>query len=72
MLSVKLRVAGMHCEGCAKTIKTLLDKEPGVQTSDVSYDDGCAQVLYDPGTTSEDRLVGVIEQAGFEIRGREP
>ncbi len=71
MKSVTLKIEGMHCGGCAETIKSLVEKQPGVQAVSVFFDDGLARILYDPNTAHEDQLVSVVEQPGFRVVGRE-
>jgi MerR family copper efflux transcriptional regulator len=58
-------IRGMHCDGCAETVNALLAREPGVKTSTVSFQEGKARALYDPSVTSSDRLIAVIERAGY-------
>jgi MerR family copper efflux transcriptional regulator len=58
-------IKGMHCDGCAETVKALLARQPGVKTSAVSFKDGNARVLYDPLATSAERLIAAIERAGY-------
>ena len=72
MISVTLTVEGMHCDGCAATVKALLDMVPGVRAAGVSYAGGSARVLYDPGATDEARLIAAIEKGGFKGAGRRP
>ncbi len=71
MKTATFKVEGMHCEGCATTIKTVLEREPGVQMATVSFAEGQARVLYDPQATAEDRLVATIEKPGFRVVGRQ-
>jgi copper chaperone CopZ len=42
------KIDGMHCDGCARTIQSLLSAEPGVQAETVSFKDSEARVHYDP------------------------
>ncbi len=70
MKNATLRIQGMHCNGCAQTIKSLIEKEPGVRMADVSYKEGQARVLYDPQTVSEDRLAELVEKPGYRVVGR--
>lgn len=72
MKSITLTVEGMHCEGCAQTIKTLVSAEPGVRAATVSFKEGEARVLYDPQATNEDRVIGAIEKPGYRVVGRKP
>ncbi len=70
MKSVTFKIQGMHCDGCADTIKALVEREPGVTNATVSFDVGEARVLYDPATTSENRLVAVVERPGYRVVSR--
>lgn len=72
MKSITFRIEGMHCDGCARTIETLVGMESGVHAADVSYKRGEARILYDPRTTREDRLVAAIEKGGFRVPIRNP
>lgn len=65
------KIEGMNCDACANTIKTLVEKEPGVQMASVSYSDRKARVLYDPKTIEEERLVATIQKPGFRVVGQE-
>ncbi len=71
MKTAILKIEGMHCDGCATTIKTVLEREPGVQMAAVSFAEGQARVLYDPQATAEERLVATIEKPGFRVVGRQ-
>ena len=65
MKSLVITIEGMHCDGCAETIKALLDIEAGVKASSVSFKDGSARVLYDPAVIDEKKLVAAIEIGGY-------
>ena len=66
MNKVTLRIDGMHCDGCASRIKTVLEKEPGVHKASVSYPTGTAEIRFNELSLNEQRLVGIIERAGFD------
>ena len=65
------KIEGMNCDACANTIKSLVEKEPGVRMASVSFNDRQARVLYDPKSVEEKRLVDVIQRPGFRVVGRE-
>lgn len=65
MKTLFVEIGGMHCDGCADTINALLRLEAGVQASSVSFKDRNARILYDPMITHEDRLIQIIQHAGF-------
>lgn len=71
MKTATFKIEGMHCDGCANTIKALIEREPGVQMATVSFDKSRARILYDPRAVGEDRLVAVVHQPGFRVVGRE-
>lgn len=67
-----MKIEGMHCEGCAETVKVLLDREPGVKTAAVSFQRGEARVLYDPRVTSAEQLIATVEKPGYRVVDRGP
>ena len=71
MKTTIFRIEGMSCDGCANTVKSAIEKEPGVQTVSVSFAERQARVLYDPQAAGEDRLVAAIEKPGFRVVSRE-
>ena len=66
MKTVKMKITGMHCVGCAARIKSVLEKNPGVRGASVSYPAGTAEIGFRPQSASEPELVEIIERAGFE------
>lgn len=71
MKTTNFKIDGMRCDGCAQTIKRVVEQEPGVQSAAVSFKDKEARVLYDSKATGEDRLVAAIERPGFRVVDRE-
>ena len=69
MKTTTFKIEGMHCDGCALTVKTLVEKEPGVKAVMVSFKESEARVLYDSKATSEDRLVATIQRPGYRVVG---
>jgi copper chaperone CopZ len=70
MDTVTLKIEGMHCDGCAETVKAMLRMEPGVEASEVSYAEGTARILFDPARIDRDRLIAAIEKSGYRVAGR--
>ena len=66
MKSVVLKIEGMHCGGCAQSVKRLLEREPGVQSAEVAYETGEARVQFDPAQLDERRLIAVVQQPGYQ------
>jgi copper chaperone CopZ len=65
MKSVTLKIQGMHCGGCARTIQTLLERQPGVRSAAVRFESGEARVVFDPTVLDEQSLVALLEQPGY-------
>jgi copper chaperone CopZ len=69
--SLTLKIQGMHCGGCAETVKASLEREPGVKAASVAFESGEARVLYDPLAVREDRLAAVVQGLGYRVVARE-
>src|SRR5260370_7392718 len=65
MKTALFKIDGMHCDGCANTVKAMVERQPGVQAAEVSYDQGEARILYDPRAVAEDRLVAMVQTLGY-------
>lgn len=70
MNNVTFKVEGMHCSGCASTIQTLLQRQPGVRRVSAYFNTGEARILYDPAAISEDELAATIDNAGYRVTAR--
>lgn len=68
--SVTYKIEGMHCDGCAQTIKALLESEPGVRSADVSFKKTEARILYEQQAVGEDRLIATIQKPGYRVIGK--
>lgn len=66
MESTLLKVGGMSCQGCVKSVTKVLLELPGVARAEVSLERGEASVDYDAGHVTRDALKRVIDDAGFE------
>ena len=65
MKTIVLTIGGMHCDGCAATVNDILKSENGVTSSTVSLEAQEARIQYDPARTDPDRLVFLVERAGY-------
>ena len=70
MNTVTLKIEGMHCDGCASIIQSLLERQPGTQKAAVSFKDAQARILYDPQAVSEELLVASVERGGYRVVNR--
>ena len=67
MNTLDLTIDGMHCEGCVGRIRSLLEKETGVHETSVSSVTGTGHIVYSPHSIDEERIVTIIELAGFSV-----
>lgn len=71
MKTLTVTIEGMHCDGCAETVKALLTLETGVKVANVSYPERRARVLYEPTAVDEAKLVAAIEKGGYKVASTE-
>lgn len=67
MEKVLLKVNGMTCGGCVRSVKNVLEAIPGVASADVSLEKAQATVSYDPAQASLDKMKEAVSDAGYEI-----
>ena len=66
METVELKVEGMDCEGCVKSVTRMLSGLPGVATVEVSLEKRRATVSYDPAKSGLAELKRAVERAGYK------
>lgn len=66
MASIMIRVGGMSCGGCVKSVTNVLTALPGVTKAEVSLEDKCARVEFEPERVGPEDLKRAIVEAGFE------
>ena len=66
METVELKVEGMDCEGCVKSVTRMLSGVPGVQKVDVSLAEANARVTYDPAKANLEQMKKAVERAGYK------
>jgi copper chaperone len=66
METLELKVEGMDCQGCVKSVTRMLSGVAGVESVDVSLEQGRARVTYDPAKAGPAELKRAIERAGYK------
>ena len=66
METVDLKVEGMDCQGCVKSVTRMLTGIAGVEKVDVSLEEGRARVTYDPAKTGVPEFKRAVERAGYK------
>ncbi len=57
-----LKIEGMMCEGCVKSVKEAIEKIPGITSVDVNLKKGTAVVQ---GDADDETLIKAVVDAGF-------
>jgi copper chaperone len=66
METTTIKVDGMSCGGCVKSVTGVLTALDGVAKAEVSLEQKQAVVEFDAGKVTRDQLMAVIEDAGFD------
>jgi copper chaperone len=61
-----IKVGGMSCGGCVKSVTGVLAALEGVAKAEVSLEKGEAAVEFDAAKVNRAQLAQVIEDAGFD------
>lgn len=65
MERVDLKVEGMHCAGCVKSVTRTLTGLPGVSKVEVSLEEARASVEFDASKAGLPEFKRAVERAGF-------
>jgi copper chaperone CopZ len=65
VLTKKLRVDDMQCQGCAGRVRAVLLNTPGVVKVITSLDDHTAEVTFDGKSATNESLLDALRAAGF-------
>lgn len=65
METVELKVEGMDCEGCVKSVTRMLCAVPGVASVEVSLEKQNATVSYDPAKSGVADFKRAVGRAGY-------
>lgn len=61
-----IKVGGMSCQGCVKSVTKVLLDLPGVGQAEVSLERGEARVDYQADKVTREAMKQAIEDAGFD------
>lgn len=66
METALIKIEGMSCGGCVKSVTNVLGALPGVAKAVVSLEDKSARVEFEAGRVTLDDMKRAIVDAGFE------
>jgi copper chaperone len=67
MKTIELKVEGMTCGGCVKSIQNALNEQAGVNDAIADLDSKTVKVDFDPSAIEEGAIKEAIEAAGFDV-----
>lgn len=67
MEKLNLKVEGMTCVNCARTIERALKRLRGIKKADISFEIGAVTVEYEETLLSSEEVVKVIEDLGYKV-----
>ena len=65
-----MRIEGMHCANCKKSVEKALTAQTGVIRADADVDRGIARVFYEKGV-DDAKLQEAVEKEGFVVKNIE-
>jgi copper chaperone len=66
MARATLKVTGMTCQHCVRSVREALEGRDGVRSADVDLQAGRAVVEYDEAQVTPGELAGVVAEEGYE------
>lgn len=67
METITLKIDGITCMGCVRTLNGVLGALPGVESVDVSKDAGAATIRFDPAKADAAVFKQAIADAGYDL-----
>ena len=67
MNQIEIKVTGMTCGGCVKSIQNALQEQAGINEAVADLDSATVRVSYDAEAIKEDAIKAAIEAAGFDV-----
>lgn len=67
MERVEIRVDGMTCGGCVKSIQNALTGRDGVSSAAADLDSSMVAIEFDSGVIQQDAIEQAIVDAGFSV-----
>lgn len=66
MQTLALKIGGMTCGGCVKSVTCILENTEGVAKAEVSLENQTAHIEFDDTQTNADILIEAVEDGGFD------
>lgn len=67
-MKTTLRSDDLSCPTCVENIESSLNRTEGVSRAKVHFNTGRIEIEHDPDSISEEKLVEIVGQSGYEAR----
>ena len=64
---IALKIAGMQCEHCRKSVEKAILAAPGVKGVNGRLAGGAAEIVYEPQPASLEMIIKAVEKAGYKV-----
>ena len=71
MQTTNIKIDGMTCGGCARSVTAVLAELSGMEKVEVSLDQAMATVIFDPAKLDLDAITDAVTGAGYDVVGHE-
>ena len=66
---IVLEITGMTCEHCARSVETIIQKNSGIESASVQFQEGKGKVVFNPEVVDADAIIDSINRsAGYRAR----
>ena len=69
METITIKVDGMTCGGCVRSIENALGNRDGISSASADLDSGLVEIGFDPAVIQQAGIESAIEDAGFDVAG---
>ena len=66
MATAQLKIGGMTCQGCVRSVTKKLSGVDGVASAEVNLEAAKATVQYDETRATPAQLISAVQQIGFQ------
>ena len=67
METIEIKVEGMTCGGCVKSVQNALNQRDGVSSATADLDSGIVAIEFDAALIQKNALEQAITDAGFDV-----
>jgi copper chaperone len=65
--TITLKIAGMTCQGCARSVSRVLRGVKGVASAEVALESAEAMIAFNPEQVTPAQLKAAVYEAGYEV-----